>query len=92
MVAAVMGRDAYYFFRTASRRVVPVLAWAQETIEKQLFRVKYIAEGAVYLEGGRAAGLKEGQSSSSSAPWPRPLSMAAYNRPLRRQESSLRSR
>lgn len=25
------------------------------------FRVKYVAEGAVYLEGGRAAGLAEGQ-------------------------------
>jgi hypothetical protein len=42
--------------------MLPALTWAQETLEKQLFRVKYIAQGVVYLEGGRAAGLKEGQS------------------------------
>lgn len=41
--------------------VLPILAAAQETAEKTVFRIKYIAQGAVYLEGGRAAGLREGQ-------------------------------
>lgn len=40
---------------------IPAHLWAQEVLERALFRVKYVAEGAVYLEGGRAAGLKEGQ-------------------------------
>jgi hypothetical protein len=41
--------------------IVPLLALAQETIERTTFRIKYIAQGVVYLDGGRAAGLKEGQ-------------------------------
>jgi len=39
----------------------PSLAWAQAAPEKAGFRVKYIAQGVVYLDGGRAAGLKAGQ-------------------------------
>jgi hypothetical protein len=39
-----------------------LVVWAQETTEKTEFKVKYIAEGVVYLEGGHAAGLKEGQN------------------------------
>jgi hypothetical protein len=39
----------------------PVLASAQETLARSLFHVKYVAEGVVYLDGGRAAGLKEGE-------------------------------
>ncbi len=41
--------------------IVPLLTLAQETIERTTFRIKYIAQGVVYLDGGRAAGLKEGQ-------------------------------
>ena len=41
--------------------IFPAPAWAQAASEKATFRVKYIAQGAVYLDGGRAAGLKEGQ-------------------------------
>jgi len=33
---------------------------AQEPQIRTVFRVKYVAEGAVYLDGGRAAGLSEG--------------------------------
>ena len=40
---------------------LPALAVAQDAPENAGFRVKYIAEGAVYLDAGRAAGLKEGQ-------------------------------
>jgi hypothetical protein len=39
----------------------PMVACAQEAPGKTGFRVKYIAEGVVYLDSGRAAGLKEGQ-------------------------------
>ena len=63
MVAAVTkSRLLIISFAPLLVAMVPILVWAQETIEKQLFRVKYIAQGVVYLEGGRAAGLKEGQS------------------------------
>jgi hypothetical protein len=41
--------------------LLPPLALAQQAVERTSFRVKYIAQGAVYLDGGRAAGLKEGQ-------------------------------
>lgn len=35
-------------------------AASAQTVEKQsLFRIKYVAEGVVYIEGGRAAGLAE---------------------------------
>ena len=40
---------------------IPARVWAQDVLERAIFRIKYVAEGAVYLEGGRAAGLKEGQ-------------------------------
>ena len=40
---------------------IPFAIWAQDTIERTAFKVKYIAEGVVYLDGGHAAGLKEGQ-------------------------------
>jgi hypothetical protein len=39
----------------------PALLLAQVSPEHAGFRVKYIAEGVVYLDSGRAAGLKEGQ-------------------------------
>jgi hypothetical protein len=41
--------------------LLPQLALAQETLERTTFRIKYIAQGVVYLDGGRAAGLKEGE-------------------------------
>jgi hypothetical protein len=41
--------------------LLPARASAQEAGEKVSFHVKYIAEGIAYLDGGRAAGLKEGQ-------------------------------
>jgi len=41
--------------------LLPLVAMAQEAIERSTFRIKYIAEGAVYLDGGRAQGLNEGQ-------------------------------
>lgn len=41
--------------------LLPALAFAQDAPEHAGFRVKYIAQGVVYLDGGRAAGLKEGQ-------------------------------
>lgn len=41
--------------------ILPIKSPAQEIADKTVFRIKYIAEGAVYLEGGRAAGLHEGQ-------------------------------
>jgi hypothetical protein len=55
--------DRLFFLTVASVMVavLPVVAAAQETAEKTVFRIKYIAQGAVYLEGGRAAGLNEGQ-------------------------------
>lgn len=41
--------------------LLPAVACAQDAPDKAGFRIKYIAEGAVYLAGGRAAGLKEGE-------------------------------
>jgi len=41
--------------------VLSPAADAQQAEIQTSFRVKYVAEGAVYLEGGRAAGLAEGQ-------------------------------
>lgn len=42
--------------------VLPVLTLAQESSGQRLtFHVKYIAQDAVYLDGGRSAGLQEGQ-------------------------------
>ena len=40
---------------------LPLFTSAQEPIERISFRIKYIAQGVVYLDAGRAAGLKEGQ-------------------------------
>jgi hypothetical protein len=39
----------------------PLAAAAQEAPELKTFRIKYVAEGAVYIEGGSASGLKTGQ-------------------------------
>jgi len=39
----------------------PFFAAGQEALERATFRVKYVAQGAVYLDRGRAAGIKEGQ-------------------------------
>jgi hypothetical protein len=41
--------------------ICPALTVAQDAPENAGFRVKYIAAGVVYLDGGRASGLKEGQ-------------------------------
>ncbi len=49
------------FLLPALMAILPVMTWAQDALEKVAFRVKYIAEGVVYLDGGSAAGLKEGQ-------------------------------
>ena len=38
-----------------------LVAKAQESAAQQKFRIKYVAQDAVYLEGGSANGLKEGQ-------------------------------
>ncbi|MGH9712842.1 MAG: hypothetical protein ACRD5M_06035 [Candidatus Acidiferrales bacterium] len=39
----------------------PMMVWAQEALEKATFHIKYIAQGVVYIDAGRSAGLKEGQ-------------------------------
>jgi len=49
------------FLLPALMAILPAMTWAQDALEKVAFRVKYIAEGVVYLDGGSAAGLKEGQ-------------------------------
>ena len=49
---------AFLWFGAAA---IPALVWAQGALQRTSFHVKYIAQGAVYLDGGRAAGLKEGQ-------------------------------
>jgi hypothetical protein len=49
---------------------------AAET-EQAAFRVKYVAEGAVYLAGGRSAGLVQGQKLSVRRPDPGPGEPAA---------------
>lgn len=41
--------------------ILPVATAAQDAAKKAAFRIKYIAQGAVYLEGGRAVGLQEGE-------------------------------
>jgi hypothetical protein len=41
--------------------LLPGALRAQESAERRTFRIKYVAEGSVYLEGGSAAGLKVGQ-------------------------------
>lgn len=39
----------------------PLTVWAQESLEKATFHIKYIAQGVVYVDAGRSGGLKEGQ-------------------------------
>jgi hypothetical protein len=58
-----MNRDRMLLLLLAPLLVAiwPTLASAQETLGRTLFHVKYLAEGVVYLDGGRAAGLKEGE-------------------------------
>ena len=34
--------------------------WAQQPEVRTTFRVKYVADGVVYIDGGRSAGLIEG--------------------------------
>jgi hypothetical protein len=51
-----------------------MLAWAQQIAERTTFRVKYIAQGVVYLDGGRAAGLKEGEKLIVERPGVLPIS------------------
>ena len=41
---------------------------AQEAPERRSFRIKYIAEGVVYLEGGSAQGLKDGEQLKVDRP------------------------
>ncbi len=83
MVAAVT-RSRVVILSSASLFVamLPILVWAQGTIEKQMFRVKYIAQGVVYLEGGRAAGLKEGQSLIIERTVAAPAADSAMQAPL----------
>jgi len=50
--------------------IVPGASQAQEATERRAFRVKYIAEGAVYIEGGSAAGLKVGEKLVVNRPPP----------------------
>lgn len=39
----------------------PMALWAQEALEKATYRIKYIAQGVVYIDAGRSAGLREGE-------------------------------
>lgn len=55
--------------------VLPMLALAQEAVERTTFRIKYVAQGVAYLDGGRAAGLKEGRKLFVR----RPVAVAAPN-------------
>jgi hypothetical protein len=48
--------------------LLPGALQAQDAPERRTFRIKYIAEGAVYLEGGSAAGLKIGQELTVERP------------------------
>ena len=58
----------------------PIQAKSPKEGPRSRFRVKYVAEGAVYLDGGRSSGLAEGMklvvrdpSSSSSSTEPGPI-------------------
>jgi hypothetical protein len=42
--------------------LVPAIARAQQALAGAQFRIKYMAQDAVYLEGGSTNGLKEGQT------------------------------
>ena len=48
--------------------LVPLAIQAQEAPERRSFRIKYIAEGVVYLEGGSAQGLKQGEQLEVDRP------------------------
>jgi hypothetical protein len=48
--------------------LVPFAAQGQESPERRAFRIKYIAEGVVYLEGGSAQGLKIGEELNVDRP------------------------
>ncbi len=41
--------------------LLPLPGFAQDAELRSIFRVKYVAEGVVYLDGGRGAGLEKGQ-------------------------------
>ena len=41
--------------------ILPLLAAAQDAVKQTVFRVKYLAQGVVYIDGGQAAGLQPGQ-------------------------------
>lgn len=45
---------------TSAEAVATLIARADDPSLRTVFRVKYVAEGVAYLEGGRAQGLKEG--------------------------------
>lgn len=46
----------------------PLPGWAEDNGHPVEYRIKYVAEGVVYLEGGRDAGLKEGMKLSVKHP------------------------
>jgi len=48
--------------------LIPSAVQAQDAPERRTFRIKYIAEGVVYLEGGSAQGLKVGQELNVDRP------------------------
>lgn len=48
--------------------LVPFATRAQESPERRTFRIKYTAEGVVYLEGGSAQGLKIGEELNVDRP------------------------
>lgn len=41
--------------------LLPAPGWAQSAELRSIFKVKYVAAGVVYLDGGRSAGLEKGQ-------------------------------
>ena len=45
---------------TSAEAVATLISRADDPSLRTVFRVKYVAEGVAYLEGGRAQGLKEG--------------------------------
>lgn len=59
--AAIRDRILILSLASFLAALLPTLALAQESRERTAFRVKYVAQGVVYLDGGRTAGLKEGQ-------------------------------
>ncbi|HKW89242.1 MAG TPA: hypothetical protein VJN21_10860 [Candidatus Acidoferrales bacterium] len=58
---------------TAAQLIVaalPVLAWAQQPATRSQFHIKYVADGAVYLDGGQSDGLVEGTKLKINRPSP----------------------